>query len=152
MKLSNVLVAAVMMVGSAGAMGCSTSAVSSAADEVAQAAAEPGAASSFFVGFRERFGFGGYHRYARPIYARPAYRFGNSPFIVRFAPPAARYEYIGRAPSQRHFWVNGYHRWTGNGYSWIGGHWDIKQNGRTYVQPHYDVIQGRHVFIGGHWG
>ena len=154
MKLSNVLVAAAMMVGSVGALGCSTNAVSTTVDEVAQAASEPGEASSFLVGFRERFSFGPRYHHARPAYTRSAYsvRYGYSPVFVRFAPPSARYESFGRAPSGRHFWVNGYQRWTGNGYSWIGGHWDIKQNGRTWVQPHYDIMNGRHVFIGGHWG
>ena len=152
MKLSNVLVAAAMMVGSVGAIGCSESTVSAAVDEVADAA-QPSEAASY-LGVRERFAIGERYHSVRPTYTRSAYslRYGYTPVFVGFAPPAARVEVIGHAPSAHHFWVNGYHRWTGNGYTWVAGHWDVKQYGRTWVQPHYDIMNGRHVFIAGHWG
>ena len=152
MKLSNLLVAAAMVVGSASAMGCST--VQHAVDEATPSTADAPEASSFFVGFRERFGFGrARYASARPFVAVRSYgyRASYSPVYVRFAPPAARYEYIGRAPSSRHFWVNGYQKWNGREYLWVGGHWDTRRDGMTYVQPHYDVVDGRHRFIPGHW-
>jgi len=148
MKLSNVLVAAAMMVGSASAMGCSTSLASAVGEATPADASE---ASSFFVGFRERIGFRTHYASPRPFIGFRSYDRPYAPVYVRFAPPAARYEYIGRSPSARHFWVNGYQHWNGSSYQWIGGHWDMRRNGRTYVQSHYDVINGRTRFIPGHF-
>src|SRR6185369_11217242 len=34
-------------------------------------------------------------------------------YYAPHAPPAARHEWRGRAPSERHFWAPGYHRWNG---------------------------------------
>ncbi len=70
---------------------------------------------------------------------------------ARHAPPVAVYERPGNPPSARHFWVNGYHRWTGDRYVWVGGHWDLRRDGATYVQPHYDVVDGEYRFVPGHW-
>ena len=156
MSFSKMVLAAVMVMGSVAAVGCNAPAAATrAADDLAQAA-QPSDSSSFFVRARESFGFRETARFGyRPAYVhenvRVGYGLGYSPVFVRVAPPAARYEVIGRAPSARHFWVNGYQSWNGREYVWVGGHWDVRRNGQTYVQPHYDVINGQYRFMPGHW-
>ncbi len=162
MNFSKIILAAVMVAGSAIGVGCNApAALNDAADKVA-ADAQPSDGADYhgrgFGGYHGGFrsGFRGGYAYRGGV-VRDHLRYGYglrgaySPYYVRYAPPAARYEYIGRAPSARHFWVNGYHQWGGRGYNWVGGHWDVRRNGYTYVQPHYDVINGRHRFIPGHW-
>ena len=152
MKLSNVMMAAVMVVGSAVAVGCNAPSVTSAADDVAQAA-QPSESSSFYGRFHERFGGVRYGYRGGFVHENIRVGYGlRAPVVgIRFAPPAARYEYIGRAPSARHFWVNGHQSWNGREYVWVGGHWDVRRNGYTYVQPHYDVVNGSYRFMPGHW-
>jgi hypothetical protein len=75
-------------------------------------------------------------------------------WVVEFAPaapPAPRYEDPGRPPSDRHFWVKGYWKWTGRDWLWVGGHWDTRRGGYTYVAPHWDKENGRWRYMPGRW-
>lgn len=67
------------------------------------------------------------------------------------APPAARYESPGRAPSNRHFWSPGYHRWSGREYTWYPGRWYERRDRYEYVSPHWENRYGRWEYIPGHW-
>src|SRR5580698_9623758 len=61
--------------------------------------------------------------------------------VVMVAPPAARVEVIGTAPSPGYFWVNGYWSWVGSRHEWVGGHWEAPRPGRHWVD-HQWVRQG----------
>jgi hypothetical protein len=41
-------------------------------------------------------------------------------YYAPHAPPAARFEIAGRAPSARHFWAPGYYRYNGREHVWVG--------------------------------
>ena len=71
--------------------------------------------------------------------------------VIRVAPPVARYEYIGRPPSARHFWVNGHHYWTGREYVWNPGRWEVRRDGYNWVHAHYVYTNGGYHFIPGYW-
>src|SRR4051812_18407773 len=72
--------------------------------------------------------------------------------VIRVAPPVARYEYIGRPPSSRHFWVNGHHYWTGRDYTWVPGRWDVRRDNLTWVHARYVYVGGgQYRFVPGHW-
>ena len=45
------------------------------------------------------------------------------PAVTRPAPPPVRVEVVPRAPSHRHTWVPGHHRWRRNHYVWVPGHY-----------------------------
>jgi YXWGXW repeat-containing protein len=57
---------------------------------------------------------------------------------VSIAPPAPIVEVVPVAPSPRHVWIAGYHRWDGRAYVWVPGHY--------VVPPHAHV-----VWVSGHW-
>jgi len=145
MKLNgSMLVAVAMVVGSFGMMGCQQNAQSSdpvAPEESVQNAPvedETAAATNDSDNTN-------------------ALRFGVTRNAVRFhyyaphAPPAARYEYRGVAPSRMHFWAPGYYRWTGRQYAWYGGRWEVRRNGYEYISPHWGIAHGRYEYIPGHW-
>ena len=82
------------------------------------------------------------------------YGFGASArvhYSAPHAPPAARYEVVGRPPSARHFWVKGHWSYNGREWLWVGGHWDMQRAGYTYVAPHWDMEHGHYRFMRGHW-
>ncbi len=56
-------------------------------------------------------------------------------FYAPFAPPAARFEFRGVAPSARHFWAPGYYRWNGREHVWVGGSWVLGRPGFAFVGP-----------------
>jgi hypothetical protein len=139
MNIKGMLVALAMAGSAAAITGCSdvsSLASGAAGDQVASAAS-----NGFF--WRSYF--------TTPVLARPVVRTYYNGVYVRVAPPAARVEVIGHAPSANHFFVHGYHRWTGSRYEWVGGHWDVKRAGYTFVQGHWDRIGGAYRFVPGHW-
>ena len=139
MNIKGMLVA-LAMAGSAVAMtGCSD--VSSLASDAASDQAASAASNWYF--WRSYF--------TTPVVARPVVRTYYTGTYVRFAPPAARVEVVGRAPSANHFFVKGHYKWTGARYEWIGGHWDVKRAGSTYIQAHWDKIGGSWRMVPGHW-
>ena len=143
------MLAALVMAGSAAAMtGCNQSLpstsdstdVAASTDEGASAAAD----TSNWVSWHTRFTT---HFAARPVVARTYFRTG----YARFAPPRARVEVIGRAPSARHFWAPGYYRFAAGRYNWVGGSWMVRRPGFRYVAGHWDRIGGAYRWIPAHW-
>jgi len=63
--------------------------------------------------------------------------------VVRFAPPADRYEPVP-APRHGYVWENGHYEWRGSRYVWVRGHWERARSGYVHVQP-------RWVERNGHW-
>ena len=130
------MMAVVMMVGSLAATGCSTA---SAADSglvapeetAATAPVENGAATNATAGVEkdERV----FHFYAP------------------FAPPAARVEVRGIAPSARHFWAPGYYRYNGREHVWVGGRWELRREGFDFIAPHWVNRFGRFEYLPGRW-
>lgn len=57
---------------------------------------------------------------------------------VRVGPPAPLAEVRVVAPSPRHVWIAGYHRWDGAAYAWVPGRWDLPPAHRT-------------AWMAGHW-
>jgi hypothetical protein len=72
-------------------------------------------------------------------------------YYAPFAPPAARVEVIGVAPSARHFWAPGYYRWTGGAYTWVTGRWELRRPGLAYVGPRWVNRYGRFEYLPGRW-
>lgn len=72
---------------------------------------------------------------------------------VRVGPPAAIVEVRTAAPSPRHVWIAGYHRWDGNAYVWAPGRWELPPPKRSaWVAGHWT----RHpdhgwYWVEGHW-
>ena len=137
MKLNGkMMMAVVVMVGSLAAMGCSTaSAADSGAvapeESVAGAPVDNGGATGATAGTEkdERF----FHFYAP------------------FAPPAARVELRGIAPSPRHFWAPGYYRFDGREHVWVGGRWELRRDGYEYAGPRWVNRLGRFEYLPGRW-
>lgn len=72
--------------------------------------------------------------------------------IVKIAPPRAIVEHRGAAPSARHVWIRGYHRWDGRAYVWVPGHWEVPPREHVvWVSPRWEHRHGGYVFIAGHW-
>ncbi|MFT3768907.1 MAG: hypothetical protein QM820_25980 [Minicystis sp.] len=72
-------------------------------------------------------------------------------FYAPREPPAARYENPGRAPSERHFWANGYWRWNGREHVWVSGRWEPRRDRYEYAGPHWERHYGRWTYIPGRW-
>jgi hypothetical protein len=73
-------------------------------------------------------------------------------FYAPIAPPAIRVEERGRAPSERHFWVPGYHRWNGREHVWYNGRWEQRREGYEYVGPRWQPHRTHHwQYMPGHW-
>jgi hypothetical protein len=72
-------------------------------------------------------------------------------YYAPVAPPVARVEVVGVAPSARHFWVPGYYRWTGERYLWVTGRWQLRREGYAYAAPHWVNRVGRYEYIPGRW-
>jgi len=72
---------------------------------------------------------------------------------VRIGPPAPIVETRVVAPSRRHVWVAGYHRWDGNAYVWVPGRWELPPaHRRAWVRGHW-VHERRNgwYWVDGHW-
>src|SRR5271167_2656258 len=61
--------------------------------------------------------------------------------IVMVAPPLAREEVIGVAPTPGFIWFGGYWNWVGGRYEWVPGHWAAGRQGYHWV-AHQCVRQG----------
>lgn len=138
MKLNGkILVVAAMMLGSVAAVtGCNAPADDSnaiAPEETAATAPVDDQATPGFEQDAMRFRYGARHYYAP------------------HAPPAARHEARGRAPSARHFWAPGYYRWNGRQHTWVAGRWEVRRHGYQYVAPHWERHYGRWEYIPGRW-
>ena len=72
-------------------------------------------------------------------------------FFAPIAPPAARFEVRGIAPSARHFWAPGYYRYNGREHVWVAGRWEVRRNGFEFIGPHWVRRFGRFEYIPGHW-
>ena len=72
--------------------------------------------------------------------------------IVRTAPPRAIVERRTVAPSARHVWIGGYHRWDGHAYVWVPGRWEVPPRERAvWVAPRWEHRNGSYVFVEGRW-
>lgn len=135
-----ILVAAAMMLGSVAAMtGCNAP-----VDAGSNAVAPEETAATAPVDDEDK---------AAPGVEQNAMRFGyyGRHYYAPHAPPAARREYYGRAPSARHFWAPGYYRWNGREHVWVGGRWELRRTGYDYMAPRWERRYGRWEYIPGHW-
>jgi hypothetical protein len=134
MKLNGkMMMAVVMMVGSLAATGCNTASASDtgavAPEETAATAPVDNGNATAGVEKDERF----FHFYAP------------------FAPPAARVEFRGIAPSPRHFWAPGCYRYNGREHVWVGGRWELRRDGFEYAGPRWVNRFGRFEYLPGRW-
>jgi hypothetical protein len=136
MKLdARTLMVSMMMVGSLAAVGCSKASSDASGDAVApeETVAEAPVASSDSASPGVEQDSRGFHYYAPR------------------RPPAARFEERGRAPSERHFWAPGYHRWNGREHVWYNGRWEQRREGYEYVSPRWQESRGRWEYLPGRW-
>jgi hypothetical protein len=130
------MTAVVMMLGSLAAAGCSTASAQDtgavAPEETpATATVDNQSASNATSGVEKNY-FG--IRFYAPI-----------------APPAARFEIRGVAPSAGHFWAPGYYRYNGREHVWVGGRWELRRDGFEFIGPHWGRRFGRYEYIPGRW-
>jgi hypothetical protein len=72
-------------------------------------------------------------------------------FYAPHAPPAARFEVRGVAPSARHFWAPGYYRYNGREHVWVGGRWELQRDGLEFVGPRWVRRMRRFEYLPGRW-
>ncbi len=73
-------------------------------------------------------------------------------YRVRVAPPAPVVEVIPVAPSPRHVWVPGYHRWQRNRHVWVPGAYQLPRGGYTRWEHHrWENRGGNYHFVPGGW-
>jgi len=71
---------------------------------------------------------------------------------VPVPPPPPPAEVIGVAPSPRHIWIAGYHRWDGRAYVWVPGHWAARPRARAHWVPgHWAKHRRGYYWIEGRW-
>jgi len=71
---------------------------------------------------------------------------------VQIGPPAPVVETHVLAPSPRHIWIAGYHRWDGRAYVWVPGSWAIPPaHHHAWVPGHWDHEKRGYYWIPGHW-
>jgi WXXGXW repeat (2 copies) len=135
MKLNGkAMVAVAMMVASVAAIGCNTADAQTgpvAPEETAVTAPVENGQSAAGPGVEQDARF--FHYYAP------------------HAPPAARVEFRGVAPSARHFWAPGYYRWNGREHVWNGGRWELRREGFEFVGPRWVNRFGRFEYLPGRW-
>jgi WXXGXW repeat (2 copies) len=134
MKLNGkTMVAVAMMLGSLATAGCSTAQADDtglvAPQETAETAPVENAASAAGVEKDARF----FH------------------YFAPHAPPAARFEIRGVAPSARHFWAPGYYRWNGSDHVWVTGRWALRRDGFDFVGPRWVHRGARFEYLPGRW-
>jgi hypothetical protein len=72
--------------------------------------------------------------------------------VVRVRPPRAVVEHRVVAPSGRHVWIGGYHRWDGNAYVWTPGRWELPPREHVvWVAPRWRHRHDGWVFVEGRW-
>ena len=138
MKLNGkMMVAMVMMVGSLAATGCNTA---TAADTGAVAPEESVATTPVENASTTTNATNGFEQDARTFH-----------YFAPHAPPAARVEFRGVAPSARHFWAPGYYRYNGREHVWVGGRWELRRDGFEYAGPRWVNRLGRFEYLPGRW-
>jgi hypothetical protein len=142
MKLNGKMMVTVAMM--LGAMAVGTGCNSAAADTTSNAIAPEETAATAPVDNDTKAG-AGFEQDS--VYVR----FGGPHYYAPHAPPAARVEVIGRAPSARHFWAPGYYRWNGREHVWVGGRWEMRRDGYEYASPHWVHRSSRWEYIPGRW-
>jgi hypothetical protein len=71
---------------------------------------------------------------------------------VRFGPPAPIVEVREVAPGPEFIWIDGYHRWDGNGFIWIRGHWERPPYRRAvWERGHWEQDRRGWFFVDGRW-
>lgn len=71
---------------------------------------------------------------------------------VRIQPPAAVVETRIAAPSPRHVWIAGYHRWDGAAYVWVAGRWELPPRERArWVPGHWAHSRHGWYWADGRW-
>lgn len=71
---------------------------------------------------------------------------------VQLAPPVAVVETKLAAPSARHVWVAGYHRWDGAAFVWVPGRWAIPpSHHHAWVAGHWAHAKHGYYWSDGHW-
>jgi hypothetical protein len=83
----------------------------------------------------------------------PTAAWARTRVYVRIAPPAPIVEVRAAAPSPRHVWIAGYHRWDGNAYVWVPGRWDLPPaHVSVWVAGHWAQHTGHGWYwVEGHW-
>jgi WXXGXW repeat (2 copies) len=71
--------------------------------------------------------------------------------VILIAPPVEIVETVGVAPSPRHFWVRGYHRWNGAGHVWVPGRWEVRREGFRWVDAYWERREHGWRFHEGVW-
>ena len=71
---------------------------------------------------------------------------------VPVPPPPPPAEVVGVAPSRRHVWIPGYHRWDGTAHVWVPGHWVLRPRARAHwVAGQWARHHRGYYWIEGHW-
>jgi YXWGXW repeat-containing protein len=73
---------------------------------------------------------------------------------VRVAPPHPPAAVVVRParPSERHVWVDGFHRWDGHAYVWVPGEWrEGPRHGARWVPGHWKNSRHGWYWVDGHW-
>jgi len=71
---------------------------------------------------------------------------------VPVPPPPPAVEVVGVAPSRRHVWIAGYHRWDGRAHVWVPGHWVVRPRARAHWKAgHWAKHRRGYYWIEGHW-
>jgi hypothetical protein len=146
MKLNgSILVAAAMMVGSMGAIGCKSqdkitdTGNNVAAQETASVATPEDNPSAALVSDTEL---------AAPTGVEKNAYWGH--YWAYRAPPAHRYEPVG-AYRAGYFWRPGYYGWSGRDYTWYGGAYYPERVGYRYVSPAWYSVGPRWGYRQGYW-
>ena len=76
----------------------------------------------------------------------------HAEIVVKVRPPISIHEHRPIAPSRRHVWVAGYHRWDGRAYVWEPGHWVVPpREHAVWVAPRWRHRHDGYVFVQGYW-
>ncbi len=71
---------------------------------------------------------------------------------VRVGPPPAIVETVPVAPSTRHVWIAGYHRWDGRAYVWVPGRYVLPPRAHViWVPGHWARHSRGYYWVEGHW-
>ena len=72
--------------------------------------------------------------------------------VVAVKPPRVIVEHRPVAPSPRHVWIGGYHRWDGHAYVWEPGRYEVPpREHAVWVSPRWEHRHDGYVFVEGRW-
>jgi WXXGXW repeat (2 copies) len=72
--------------------------------------------------------------------------------VIKLRPPIAIKEHRTVAPSRKHVWIGGYHKWDGNAYAWQPGRWEVPpREHAVWVAPRYTHQRDGYTFTEGRW-